>query len=65
MVVRRRWSFAREQLIILPKRIWRGKAIDAGRSAAMPVTHELWLVALSIVVAIQGAYVGLSMAVTV
>jgi NO-binding membrane sensor protein with MHYT domain len=31
----------------------------------MPVTHELWLVALSIVVAIQGAYVGLSMAVQV
>jgi NO-binding membrane sensor protein with MHYT domain len=31
----------------------------------MPVTHEPWLVALSIVVAIQGAYVGLSMAVRV
>jgi NO-binding membrane sensor protein with MHYT domain len=31
----------------------------------MPVTHELWLVALSIVVAIQGAYVGLSLAVQV
>src|SRR5215813_4083221 len=29
----------------------------------MPVTHEPWLVALSIVVAIQGAYVGLSLAV--
>jgi NO-binding membrane sensor protein with MHYT domain len=31
----------------------------------MPVTHEPWLVVLSIVVAIQGAYVGLSMAVQV
>jgi NO-binding membrane sensor protein with MHYT domain len=28
----------------------------------MPVTHEPWLVALSLVVAIQGAYVGLSLA---
>jgi diguanylate cyclase len=28
----------------------------------MPVTHEPWLVALSLVVAIQGAYVGLSFA---
>src|SRR3979411_1370584 len=27
----------------------------------MPVTHEPWLVALSIIVAIQGAYVGLSL----
>ena len=65
MAARRRWSFARVRLIVPPKRIWRGKAIDAGRSAAMPVTHELWLVVLSIVVAIQGAYVGLSMAVQV
>src|SRR5882724_12548960 len=32
---------------------------------AMPVTHEPWLVALSLVVAIQGAYVGLSLAVQV
>src|SRR5262245_1452457 len=31
----------------------------------MPVTHGPWLVALSIVVAIQGAYVGLSLAVQV
>ena len=31
----------------------------------MPVTHEPWLVALSIAVAIQGAYVGLSLAVQV
>jgi NO-binding membrane sensor protein with MHYT domain len=31
----------------------------------MPVTHEPWLVALSLVVAIQGAYVGLSLAVQV
>lgn len=31
----------------------------------MPVTHEPWLVALSLVVAIQGAYVGLSLAVRV
>src|SRR5262249_20714631 len=29
----------------------------------MPVTHELWLVALSIVVAAQGAYVGRCLAV--
>ena len=27
----------------------------------MPVTHEPWLVALTVVVAIQGAYVGLRM----
>ena len=31
----------------------------------MPVSHEFWLVALSIVVAIQGAYVGLSLAVQI
>ncbi len=31
----------------------------------MPVTHEPWLVVLSIVVAIQGAYVGLSLAVQI
>jgi diguanylate cyclase len=35
------------------------------RIAAMPVTHEPWLVALSVLVAIQGAYVGLSLAVQV
>jgi len=32
---------------------------------AMPVTYEPWLVLLSIVVAIQGAYVGLSLAVQI
>jgi diguanylate cyclase len=31
----------------------------------MPVTYETWLVALSIVMAIQGAYVGLSLAVQI
>src|SRR4030095_1406643 len=31
----------------------------------MSVTHEPWLVALSLIVAIQGAYVGLSLAVQV
>src|SRR6202051_3699479 len=31
----------------------------------MPVTHEPWLVALSGVLAIQGAYVGLSLAVEI
>lgn len=31
----------------------------------MPVTHEPWLVALSLVVAVQGAYVGLSLAAAV
>lgn len=31
----------------------------------MPVTHEPWLVALSLIVAIQGAYVGLSLAMQV
>ena len=31
----------------------------------MPVTHEPWLIALSLIVAIQGAYVGLSLAVQV
>src|SRR5262245_14133838 len=32
---------------------------------AMSVTHELWLVALSVVVAIQGSFVGLSLAVQI
>src|SRR5262245_63962342 len=41
-----------------PKRAHARKGISA-----MPVTHEPWLVALSLVVAIQGAYVGLSLAV--
>ena len=31
----------------------------------MPVMHEPWLVALSLIVAIQGAYVGLSLAVQI
>src|SRR5215468_10416677 len=31
----------------------------------MPVTHSPWLVALSLIVAIQGAFVGLSLAVQV
>ena len=31
----------------------------------MPVTHEPWLVALSVVVAIQGAYVGLCLAIQI
>lgn len=31
----------------------------------MPVTHEPWLVALSLLVAVQGAYVGLSLAVQI
>src|ERR1700738_2642034 len=38
---------------------------DRERVAAMPVTYEPWLVLLSIVMAIQGAYVGLSLAVQV
>jgi NO-binding membrane sensor protein with MHYT domain len=33
--------------------------------AAMPATYELWLVLLSIVMAIQGAYVGLSLSVQI
>jgi diguanylate cyclase len=36
-----------------------------GRKQTMPVTHEPWLVALSLVVAIQGAFVGLSLAVKI
>jgi diguanylate cyclase len=36
-----------------------------GREQTMPVTHEPWLVALSLVVAIQGAFVGLSLAVKI
>src|SRR6202163_3456232 len=32
---------------------------------AMPVTYELWLVLLSIVIAIQGAYFGLSLSVQI
>src|SRR5262245_60936772 len=43
-----------------PKRARARKGISA-----MPVTHEPWLVALSLIVAIQGAYVGLSLAVQV
>jgi diguanylate cyclase len=35
------------------------------RKQGMPVTHEPWLVALSLVVAVQGAFVGLSLAVKV
>src|SRR3984957_828758 len=35
------------------------------RGYAMPVTHEPWLVALSLFVAIQGSFVGLSLAVQV
>src|SRR5271163_4922775 len=35
---------------------------DQRRMTAMPVTYEAWLVLLSIVMAIQGAYVGLSLA---
>jgi NO-binding membrane sensor protein with MHYT domain len=35
------------------------------RNSAMPVTYETWLVLLSIVMAIQGAYVGLSLAVQI
>ncbi len=31
----------------------------------MPVSYETWLVLLSIVMAIQGAYVGLSLAVQI
>jgi NO-binding membrane sensor protein with MHYT domain len=31
----------------------------------MPVSHEPWLVVLSLIVAIQGAYVGLSLAVQI
>jgi diguanylate cyclase len=35
------------------------------REQGMPVAHEPWLVALSLVVAVQGAFVGLSLAVKV
>ena len=35
---------------------------DQRKMTAMPVTYEAWLVLLSIVMAIQGAYVGLSLA---
>src|SRR5439155_17184456 len=42
-----------------------GMGEASGRRSEMPVTHEPWLVALSLVVAIQGAYVGLSLAVQV
>jgi diguanylate cyclase len=37
----------------------------AGKETAMPVTYETWLVLLSIVMAVQGAYVGLSLAVQI
>src|SRR3984893_15309899 len=40
-------------------------ALRRAGNNAMPVTHEPWLVALSLVVAIQGAYVGLSLAVQI
>jgi PAS domain S-box-containing protein len=41
-----------------------GRLLAKGMTA-MPVTYETWLVLLSIVVAIQGAYVGLSLAVQI
>src|SRR6266851_10209172 len=42
------------------------RSAEAGNGVrVMPVTHEPWLVALSVVVAIQGSYVGLSLAVQV
>jgi diguanylate cyclase len=43
----------------------RSKQDMASGRNMMPVTHEPWLVALSLVVAIQGAYVGLSLAMQV
>src|SRR5579862_9189486 len=60
--MRARWPGERSCLIV-----------DAGsvgepfhrRGHAMPVTHEPWLVALSLFLAIQGSYVGLSLAVQV
>src|SRR5271168_2266714 len=45
---------------------WRtGSTSNPGKDAGMPVTYESWLVLLSIVTAIQGAYVGLSLAVQI
>src|SRR6202043_1133543 len=41
-----------------------GRLLAEGMTA-MPVTYETWLVLLSIVMAIQGAYVGLSLAVQI
>src|SRR5260370_10638860 len=38
---------------------------SVGRNGAVGVAHEPWLVLLSLAVAIQGAYVGLSLAVQV
>jgi diguanylate cyclase len=43
----------------------RSVSVFDGREKDMPVTHEPWLVALSLVVAVQGAFVGLSLAVQV
>src|SRR5580704_10142241 len=45
---------------------WRtGSTSNPGKDAGMPVTYESWLVLLSIVTAVQGAYVGLSLAVQI
>jgi NO-binding membrane sensor protein with MHYT domain len=50
---------------ILYKKHRKHPLCERRRTTPMPVTHEPWLVALSIVVAIQGAYVGLSLAVQI
>jgi NO-binding membrane sensor protein with MHYT domain len=52
--------------ILLRERTTPHRSPDAGPGiTAMPVTYEPWLVLLSIVMAVQGAYVGLSLAVQV
>jgi diguanylate cyclase len=38
------------------------KRIDIAQGGDMPVSHEPWLVLLSVLIAIQGSYVGLSLA---
>src|ERR1700724_3183117 len=47
---------------ILSQLIRNERSGSARRGWIMPVTHEPWLVALSLLVAILGAYVGLSLA---
>src|ERR1700757_2850328 len=58
-----RWSIKASCLIVA--RAGPGGGPRPRERPAMPVTHEPWLVALSLFLAIQGSYVGLSLAVQV
>jgi diguanylate cyclase len=49
-------------MLFVPIGEWAQRRLLAKELTAMPVTYETWLVLLSIVMAIQGAYVGLRLA---